>query len=133
MILHNADLGPQILAYKFPNQKQLHSIALKHISEDLGCEPSLEDWLKHCNLERLPKIPYRFKATALTNAVEAVANKLPLENATPKCFGVEPAEVAQSTSCFDDKSDLTPWRGLQVGEILWDWREYFGIQQWKGL
>lgn len=43
-----------------------------------------------------------------------------------KSFGVEPIVVAQSTSCFDDKSDLTPWRGLQVGEIFWEWRDYFG-------
>lgn len=83
MILHNSDLGPQILARKFPNSKQLHSIALRHISEDLGCEPSLEDWLKLCNLERLPKIPYRYRSTALVNAVEAVSSKFHLEDAKP--------------------------------------------------
>ena len=83
MILHNSDLGPQILARKFPNSKQLHSIALRHISEDLGCEPSLEDWLKLCNLERLPKIPYRYRSSALVNAVEAVSSKFHLEDAKP--------------------------------------------------
>ncbi len=81
MILHNCDLGPQILARKFPKRKQLHSIALRHIREDLSCEPSLEDWLKLCDLERLPIIPYRYRSTALVNAVEAVANKFHLEDA----------------------------------------------------
>ena len=43
-----------------------------------------------------------------------------------KSFGIEPVVVAQSTSCFDDRYDLTPWQGVQVGEIFWEWRDYFG-------
>jgi hypothetical protein len=102
MILHNCDLGPRILAHRFPNHEQLQSIALRHVAEDLDCEPSLEDWLKLCNLGRLPIIPYRYRSTAIVNAVEAVSNKFHLEDTRPVSeifeFLTLPTKLAGSTA-----------------------------------
>lgn len=55
MILHNADLGPELAARTFPDRDDARAIALQHVIEDLGCAPRLADWLGHCDPARLPQ------------------------------------------------------------------------------
>ena len=54
MILHNADLGPELAARAFPDRPDARAIALQHVSEDLNCIPTLADWLADCDLTQLP-------------------------------------------------------------------------------
>jgi len=55
MILHNADLGPELAARTFPDRHDARAIALQHVIEDLGCTPRLADWLASCDPARLPQ------------------------------------------------------------------------------
>jgi len=55
MILHNADLGPELAARAFPDHSDAKAVALQHVAEDLGCTPTLAEWLACCDLTRLPR------------------------------------------------------------------------------
>ena len=55
MILHNADLGPELAARAFPGRSDARTVALQHVTEDLGHTPTLADWLADCDLARLPR------------------------------------------------------------------------------
>jgi hypothetical protein len=55
MILHNADLGPELAARAFPDRSDARAIALQHVAEDLGCTPTLAEWLAGCDPTRLPR------------------------------------------------------------------------------
>ena len=55
MILHNADLGPELAARAFPGRSDARAVALQHVTEDLGRAPTLADWLADCDLARLPR------------------------------------------------------------------------------
>jgi len=55
MILHNADLGPELAARAFPDRSDTRAVALRHVAEDLGCTPTLGEWLAECDLTRLPR------------------------------------------------------------------------------
>ena len=55
MILHNADLGPELAARAFPGRSDARAVALRHVAEDLGCTPTLAEWLAECDLTRLPR------------------------------------------------------------------------------
>jgi hypothetical protein len=54
MILHNADLGPALAERVFPLRTDVREIALRHVREDMDCEPTLHDWLSACHVRRLP-------------------------------------------------------------------------------
>lgn len=54
LILHNADLGPELAALAFPHRPEARSVALMHVRQDLGCLPHLADWLARCEPSRLP-------------------------------------------------------------------------------
>ena len=55
LILHNADLGPELAARAFPARLDARSVALRHIGEDFRDIPSLADWLAVCDSSRFPK------------------------------------------------------------------------------
>jgi hypothetical protein len=55
MILHNADLGPELAARAFPHRRDARTVALRHVAEDLGCVPTLADWLEECDTMQLPR------------------------------------------------------------------------------
>lgn len=55
MILHNADLGPELAARVFPNRVDARAVALRHVAEDLGCTPTLADWVNSCDPLRMPR------------------------------------------------------------------------------
>lgn len=73
MILHNADLGPQLAARAFPDHADSERVAMQHVREDLGFTPTLADWLGGCDVERLPKPLYRRLPLALDKAPVRVA------------------------------------------------------------
>lgn len=54
LILHNADLGPELVARAFPDRQDAQDVALLHVGQDLGWTPTLADWLAHCDPDRLP-------------------------------------------------------------------------------
>jgi hypothetical protein len=54
IVLHNTDLGPRLAAMAFPDIPNVWNIAQRHVREDMGCEPSLADWLSCCDISRLP-------------------------------------------------------------------------------
>lgn len=45
LILHNADLGPELVARAFPDREDAREIALMHVRQDLGWTPDLTAWL----------------------------------------------------------------------------------------
>jgi hypothetical protein len=55
MILHNADLGPELAARAFPGRPDARAIALRQVNEDLGLIPSPADWLDRCDPAQLPQ------------------------------------------------------------------------------
>lgn len=59
VVLHNADLGTELAARAFPGRPDARAVALRHVDEDLGCTPTLAEWLDGCNLARLPRPLYR--------------------------------------------------------------------------
>jgi hypothetical protein len=65
MILHNTDLGPELAARAFPDRHDARQVALQHVAEDLGCSPTLADWLEGCDAERLPRPLHRRLPLAL--------------------------------------------------------------------
>jgi hypothetical protein len=59
MILHNADLGPELTARAFPDRNDARAVALRHVVEDLGTTATLAAWLAGCDLTRLPRPLFR--------------------------------------------------------------------------
>jgi hypothetical protein len=55
LVLHNADLGPELAARAFPDRADARAIALRHVEEDLGAPPRLGDWIACCDPARLPR------------------------------------------------------------------------------
>lgn len=55
MVLHNSDLGPEIVARAFPAMLHTREIARLHARDDLGADVTLAWWLSHCDQERLPR------------------------------------------------------------------------------
>ena len=74
MILHNADLGPELAARAFPNRSDARAVALRHVAEDLGCTPTLAEWLAGCDLTRLPRPLSRRLPLTLEQLPERIAS-----------------------------------------------------------
>jgi hypothetical protein len=55
LVLHNADLGPELTAMAFPDREDARAIAFLHVRQDLGWLPPLAAWLDRCDPERLPR------------------------------------------------------------------------------
>ncbi len=55
MILHNADLGPELAARVFPDRPDARDVALQHVAEDLGWTPTLTEWIDGCDPVRMPR------------------------------------------------------------------------------
>lgn len=55
MILHNADLGPELAARAFPGRSDVKAVALGHIAQDFKDIPALADWLARCDPGKFPK------------------------------------------------------------------------------
>lgn len=55
LVLHNSDLGPELVSMAFPDRLDAKEIALSHVRQDLGWLPPLEAWLQRCDPERLPR------------------------------------------------------------------------------
>ena len=56
LVLHNADLGPELAARAFPHRSDARDIALAHVREDIGWLPSLADWLDRFDARMLPRV-----------------------------------------------------------------------------
>lgn len=55
MILHSIDLGAELAARAFPQRPDARDIVRNHVVEDLGEALTLNDWLRACDRERLPR------------------------------------------------------------------------------
>lgn len=80
MVLHNADLGPELAARAFPERRDARDVALRHVAEDLGCTPTLADWLAGCERMRLPRPLYRRLPLAFDGLPARIARSQGLRN-----------------------------------------------------
>lgn len=56
MVLHNHDLGPEIVARAFPELAHAREVARVHAREDLGADVPLRTWLTLLDPARLPRL-----------------------------------------------------------------------------
>jgi hypothetical protein len=78
MLLHNADLGPALATKAFPSRRDVGRVALQHVNEDMGCEPTLHNWLSLCDLTRMPTPSLRRRDFARDDLVEVLTTRLQL-------------------------------------------------------
>lgn len=81
LVLHNADLGPELAARAFPHRADAREIARSHVRQDLGWLPPLSAWLGQCDADKLPRA--RAEAPSLAETAAAAADHLGLEDETP--------------------------------------------------
>ena len=55
LVLHNADLGPELAARAFPGRPDARTVAVRYVAEDLGFAPTLAEWLAGCDPGVLPR------------------------------------------------------------------------------
>lgn len=75
IVLHNADLGPELAARAFPGRADARAVALRHVAEDLGFTPTLADWLVGCDPARLPRPLHRRLPLALDGLPGRIARQ----------------------------------------------------------
>ena len=80
-VLHNADLGPELAALAFPDHPDARNVALLHVRQDLRGAPTLADWFRQCDLDRLPRL--RAGAAAGRAVVRDAADFLKLADDEP--------------------------------------------------
>lgn len=80
LLLHNSDLGPELAAMAFPDRTDAREIALMHVRQDLGWEPSLAAWLEHFDPGKLPRAKRYRDAPA--DIVQAAADHFRLSEST---------------------------------------------------
>jgi hypothetical protein len=56
MVLHNADLGPEIAARCFPDRPHAREVARAHAREDLGADVPVRVWIELLDPARLPRV-----------------------------------------------------------------------------
>jgi hypothetical protein len=78
IVLHNADLGVALAAMAFPGRAHCAEIVLRHIEEDVGRAPSLDEWMR--TADRPPPAPRRPDLDALARAA---AETIGLEDTGP--------------------------------------------------
>lgn len=78
IVLHNADVGVALAALAFPDRAFCAEIVLRHIEEDVGRTPTLEEWMR--TADRPPPEPRRQDLAALTRAA---ADTIGLEDTGP--------------------------------------------------
>lgn len=83
MILHNSDLGADLTVLAFPDRHGVRDIMLRHVEEDLGCLPSLSDWLTLCEKSLWPRQPHRRENITFDEIVAKVAQIQGLKDETP--------------------------------------------------
>lgn len=77
MILHNADLGPELAARAFPDRADARDVARAHAIEDIGEARTLAGWIALCAPERLPRPRRNAPAFDALVADEAARQKAP--------------------------------------------------------
>ena len=82
MVLHNADLGPELAARLFPERADARTIAMRHVEEDLGCMPTLADWVAACDPSRLPRPLSRRLPLSLEDVSGQIARQQGLRDET---------------------------------------------------
>lgn len=81
LVLHNADLGPELAARAFPHHAHARDVAHAHVREDIGWMPSLADWLDRLDAAMLP--PVRAYEDPEETIIAAAADHLRLSDPTP--------------------------------------------------
>lgn len=81
MVLHNTDLGPALAEKAFPSRADIREIALRHVREDMDCEPTLHDWLSACDIRRLPAPSAQRRGFAREDLVDALTSNQRLASA----------------------------------------------------
>ncbi len=81
LLLHNADLGPELAAMAFGDRPEAREVALSHVRQDLGWLPRLAAWLERFDAARLP--PAKRYRDAPADIVEAAARHFSLADHTP--------------------------------------------------
>jgi hypothetical protein len=107
LVLHNADLGPELAAAAFPERPDARDIALAHVFQDLGCLPSLADWLDCCDPDLLPR-PRRNRP----------GNETLIEAARNACRLAEDTGVRQVLNLLMRPQALAPGHGAAAIAVL---------------
>lgn len=81
LLLHNADLGPELAAMAFADRPEAREVALSHVRQDLGWLPGLAAWLERFDPARLPPAK-RYRDTP-ADIVEAAVRHFGLADDTP--------------------------------------------------
>lgn len=81
LLLHNADLGPELAAMAFGDRPDARDVALSHVRQDLGWQPGLAAWLQRFDPARLP--PAKRHRDAPADIVAAAAAYFSLADDTP--------------------------------------------------
>lgn len=55
IVLHHADLGPELIARAFPTRPHAREVACAHVREDLGADVPLRAWLEGLDAHALPR------------------------------------------------------------------------------
>jgi hypothetical protein len=82
-VLHNADLGPPLVALAFPERTDAIDIALRHVTEDHGRAPLLSEWLVDLDRRRWPVPPFRRLGVRLDDVAMTWATQIGLADAAP--------------------------------------------------
>jgi hypothetical protein len=82
LVIHNKDPGLELTRRAFPDV-DVRKVFLSHISEDLGCTPSLQEWLERCDISLFPEIPYRRRDLNFDEILERVMHAQGLQNVDP--------------------------------------------------
>lgn len=81
LLLHNADLGPELAAMAFGDRPDAREVALSHVGQDLGWQPGLAAWLERFDPARLP--PAKRHRDAADDIVAAAAGHFGLADPAP--------------------------------------------------
>lgn len=81
LVLHNADLGPELAAMAFPDRSDARSIAQQHVRQDVGWLPTLSDWLALVDASMVP--PFRKASNDGEDLIKIATEHLKLASDMP--------------------------------------------------
>lgn len=81
LVLHNADLGPELATMAFPDRPNARDVALQHVYQDIGWLPKLSDWLALVDESMIP--PLRKTSIGSEDLINAATEYLRLASDMP--------------------------------------------------
>ena len=76
IMLHHCDMGSVIVERAFPERDDCSTIVRHHVTEDMGFEANLSDWLAGVSFDRLPRPVLRRVAEGPDSVSDLVVNRM---------------------------------------------------------